>query len=151
MTHFYLAVIIGTVLSLLLEEIAGISCGGIVVPGYLAMVCDDIPTILIVFIISLICYLVVNFGLSKVMILYGKRKFAVTILIALILNIILKLIFPVLTAVPFEAITFRGIGAITPALLANTYGRQGIRYTIPACIVVTGVTFGLVTLICAFI
>lgn len=150
-TQFYLAIIIGTVLSLLLEEIAGISCGGIIVPGYLAMVCDDIPTILITVFISFACYFIVNFGLSKVMILYGKRKFAITIVIALILNIILKILFPLFNALPFETITFRGIGAVTPALLANTYSRQAFRYTIPACIVVTGVTWGLVTLICTVI
>ena len=150
-TQFYLAIIIGTVLSLLLEEIAGISCGGIIVPGYLAMVCDDIPTLLIILFISFVCYLVVNFGLSKVMILYGKRKFAVTLVIALVLNIILKIAFPFINVVPFEAITFRGVGAITPALLANTYARQGIRYTLPACAVVTAVTFGIVTLICTLI
>lgn len=150
-TQFYLAIIIGTVLSLLLEEIAGISCGGIIVPGYLAMVCDNIPTLLIAVLISFVCYLIVNFGLAKVMILYGKRKFAVTLIIALVLNVILKIAFPYFNAVPFDALTFRGVGAITPALLANTYSRQGIRYTLPACAVVTAVTFGIVTLICSFI
>ena len=60
-THFYLAIIIGAVLSLLTEEFVGISCGGIIVPGYMAMVFDDITTILLALLISLITYFIVNY------------------------------------------------------------------------------------------
>ena len=146
-TQLYLAIIIGTVLSLLIEEFFGISAGGIIVPGYLALVCDDLPTIILIFAISLITYYLVNFQISKVMILFGKRKFTITILIALILKLVIELAFPALSFVPFSSIAFRGFGAITPALLASSYSKQGIRYTIPACLVVTAVTFGLVQLI----
>ena len=45
-TNFYLAIIIGTLISLLVDELFGIQCGGLIVPGYLAMVIDDIPCIL---------------------------------------------------------------------------------------------------------
>jgi len=48
-TNFYLAIIIGTLISLLVDELFGIQCGGLIVPGYLAMVIDDIPCILLVF------------------------------------------------------------------------------------------------------
>ena len=51
-TNFYLAIIIGTLISLLVDELFGIQCGGLIVPGYLAMVIDDIPCILLVFAIS---------------------------------------------------------------------------------------------------
>lgn len=139
-THFYLAIIIGAVLSLLTEEFVGISCGGIIVPGYMAMVFDDITTILLALLISLITYFIVNYGLSKIMILFGKRKFAVTLLVALLLNMFFTLAYPALAILPFATLTFRGVGAITPALLANTYSRQGIIYTVPACVIVTAMT-----------
>ena len=42
-TNFYLAIIIGTLISLLVDELFGIQCGGLIVPGYLAMVIDDNP------------------------------------------------------------------------------------------------------------
>ena len=77
-TNFYLAIIIGTLISLLVDELFGIQCGGLIVPGYLAMVIDDIPCILLVFAISFIVYVIVNYVLPKFMILFGKRKFAVT-------------------------------------------------------------------------
>ena len=146
-THFYLALIIGTVLSLLMEEFFGITAGGLIVPGYLAMVCDDLPTVMYIFALSFAAYFIVNYGLSRVMILFGKRKFNITILVVLVLKLTLEIVFPFIPAEPFSAIAFRGIGAITPALLANTYSKQGIRYTIPACLIATAITFGLIQLI----
>ena len=143
LTHFYLAIVIGTVLSLIVDEVFGIQCGGYIVPGYLAMVCDDIACVLIVFALSLITYLIINYVLPKFMILFGKRKFAVSLIVSIILKLATEMLFPM---IPFASVTFRGVGAITPSLLANSYSRQGIIYTIPATLIVTYITFGLVNL-----
>ena len=138
-TNFYLAIIIGTLISLLVDELFGL-----IVPGYLAMVIDDIPCILLVFAISFIVYVIVNYVLPKFMILFGKRKFAVTLLLGIFLKLVVELLFPVF---PFATVAFRGVGAITPSLLANTYSRQSILYTIPATLAATLVTYGVVTLL----
>lgn len=115
-TNFYLAIIIGTLISLLVDELFGIQCGGLIVPGYLAMVIDDIPCILLVFAISFIVYVIVNYVLPKFMILFGKRKFAVTLLLGIFLKLVVELLFPFF---PFATVAFRGVGAITPSLLAK--------------------------------
>ena len=148
LTHFYLAIVIGTVLSLIVDEVFGIQCGGYIVPGYLAMVCDDIACVLIVFALSLITYLIINYVLPKFMILFGKRKFAVSLIVSIILTLATEMLFPM---IPFASVTFRGVGAITPSLLANSYSRQGIIYTIPATLIVTYITFGLVNLLSIYI
>ena len=148
LTHFYLAIVIGTVLSLIVDEVFGIQCGGYIVPGYLAMVCDDIACVLIVFVLSLITYLIINYVLPKFMILFGKRKFAVSLIVSIILKLATEMLFPM---IPFASVTFRGVGAITPSLLANSYSRQGIIYTIPATLIVTYITFGLVNLLSIYI
>ena len=148
LTHFYLAIVIGTVLSLIVDEVFGIQCGGYIVPGYLAMVCDDIACVLIVFALSLITYLIINYVLPKFMILFGKRKFAVSLIVSIILKLATEMLFPM---IPFASVTFRGVGAITPSLLANSYSRQGIIYTIPATLIVTCITFGLVNLLSIYI
>ena len=148
LTHFYLAIVIGTVLSLIVDEVFGIQCGGYIVPGYLAMVCDDIACVLIVFALSLIPYLIINYVLPKFMILFGKRKFAVSLIVSIILKLATEMLFPM---IPFASVTFRGVGAITPSLLANSYSRQGIIYTIPATLIVTYITFGLVNLLSIYI
>ena len=148
LTHFYLAIVIGTVLSLIVDEVFGIQCGGYIVPGYLAMVCDDIACVLIVFALSLITYLIINYVLPKFMILFGKRKFAVSLIVSIILKLAAEMLFPM---IPFASVTFRGVGAITPSLLANSYSRQGIIYTILATLIVTYITFGLVNLLSIYI
>ena len=148
LTHFYLAIVIGTVLSLIVDEVFGIQCGGYIVPGYFAMVCDDMACVLIVFALSLITYLIINYVLPKFMILFGKRKFAVSLIVSIILKLATEMLFPM---IPFASVTFRGVGAITPSLLANSYSRQGIIYTIPATLIVTYITFGLVNLLSIYI
>ena len=82
------------------------------------------------------------------MILFGKRKFAVSLIVSIILKLATEMLFPM---IPFASVTFRGVGAITPSLLANSYSRQGIIYTIPATLIVTYITFGLVNLLSIYI
>lgn len=148
LTHFYLAIIIGTVLSIIIDEFIGIQCGGYIVPGYLAMVCDDLACVFLVFSISIVVYLIVNYVLPKFVILFGKRKFAATLIIGIIIKLTVELFYP---ALPFASVSFRGVGAITPSLLANTYSKQGIIYTIPATLIATFITYWLVNLISIFI
>lgn len=143
-TYFYLALVIGLVISLLIEEYLGINAGGMIVPGYLAMVCDDIPQLLLIFAVSFVIYLIVNFVLPHFVILFGKRKFCATLIVGVIIKLILEMFFPML---PFATIAFRGIGVITPSLIANSYAKQGIRYTVPAVLGASYLTFGILTLI----
>ena len=143
-TYFYLALVIGLVISLLIEEYFGISAGGMIVPGYLAMICDDIPQLLLIFAVSFVIYLIVNFILPHFVILFGKRKFCATLIVGIVIKLILEMFFPML---PFATIAFRGIGVITPALIANSYAKQGIRFTVPAVLVASYATFGILTLI----
>lgn len=143
-TNFYLAIIIGTLISLLVDELFGIQCGGLIVPGLSCNGNRRYSRILLVFAISFIVYVIVNYVLPKFMILFGKRKFAVTLLLGIFLKLVVELLFPVF---PFATVAFRGVGATTPSLLANTYSRQSILYTIPATLAATLVTYGLVTLL----
>ena len=115
-----------------------------IVPGYLAMVCDDLKIMLIIFIISFITYLIVEFVLPRFVILFGKRKFVATLVIGLVIKLVVELFFPLL---PFASVAFRGIGVITPGLIANSYTKQGIKYTLPAVLFAAYLTFGIVTLI----
>lgn len=144
LTHFYLALVIGICLSLLCEEIFGINSGGSICPGFFAMVCDDIPTICLILTITLLDYLVVQYVLPKFMILYGKRRFTVVLILSVVFKLLFEQLFPLL---PFATVSFRGIGVMSTGILANNCIRQGFRYTIPACIVVTALTYGLVQLI----
>lgn len=143
-TYFYVSLIIGMAISLLIAEIFGINPGGMIVPGYLALICDDIPQMILVFAVSVAVYLIVNFILPKFIILFGRRKFVATLIVGVIIKLLLELAFPVL---PFSVFEFRGLGVVTPSLIANSYTKQGFRYTVPAVLIATYLTFGIVTLI----
>lgn len=143
-TYFYVALIIGMAVSLIMAERFGINPGGMIVPGYLAMICDDIGQMLLVFAVSAAVYLIVNHVLSKFVILFGRRKFVAAMIVGVIIKLILEQLFPL---VPFATIEFRGIGVITPSLIANCCFKQGFRYTIPAVLVASYLTFAIITLL----
>ena len=151
LSQLYLAIIIGTVLSLLVEELFGVNCGGLVTPGYLALILDDPATIALIAAISLLTYLIVNYGLARIMILFGRRRYTMMILVALILKLAVELLFPYIPYMPMASVEFRGFGAVTPALLANSYSTQGIKWTIPCCAAVTVATYWILQLINMFV
>lgn len=143
-TYFYMALIIGMAISLLMAEFFGVNPGGMIVPGYLALICDDIAQVLVVFAVSVLVYLIINHVLPKFIILFGRRKFVMTLIVGVIIKLILEQLFPL---IPFAALEFRGIGVITPSLIANCCAKQGFRYTVPATLIATYLTFGVVTLL----
>ncbi|PNB52741.1 poly-gamma-glutamate biosynthesis protein PgsC, partial [Pseudomonas sp. GW456-E7] len=97
-----------------------------VVPGYLGLVFNQPVFILLVLLVSLLTYVIVKYGLSKFMILYGRRKFAAMLITGIVLKIAFDFLYPI---VPFEIAEFRGIGIIVPGLIANTIQKQGLTIT----------------------
>lgn len=140
-SEFYIALLVGLLLSLAVEEFFGISSGGVIVAGYLSMVCDDWLSLLVVLLISLLTYLIVEFILPRFILLFGKRKFVACILVALVFKLLADFFVP---ALPFATLAFRGLGVITPGLIAHTTIKQGVHITIPAVLVVTYLTFFIV-------
>ncbi|MBR3382960.1 MAG: poly-gamma-glutamate biosynthesis protein PgsC [Clostridia bacterium] len=144
LSYVYTTIILGIVVSLIFTEITGVSAGGIVVPAYLALTVNQPSVLISTLAIGLIAYVIVEFGLTRIMMLYGKRKFAAFVLVALILRILLNLalggIFDSL-----DALT--SVGVVTAALLASTIAKQGVGYTLLGTGVVTCIVYGAVELI----
>src|SRR5690625_3842683 len=126
-SDLYIALVLGVILSLLFAEKTGIVPAGMVVPGYLALVFDQPIFVAVIFFISLLTYVIVTFGLSRITLLYGRRKFAAMLATGIVLKLILDYTYPIL---PFEILEFRGIGVIVPGLIANTIQKQGAIITI---------------------
>ncbi len=144
LSYVYTTIILGIAVSLIFTEITGISAGGIVVPAYLALTVNQPSVLISTLAIGLIAYVVVEFGLSRLVMLYGKRKFAAFVFVALILRIALNLalggIFDSL-----DALT--SVGVVTAALIASTISKQGVGYTLLGTGVVTLIVYGAVELI----
>lgn len=94
-SDLYISLILGVLLSLIFAEKTGIVPAGLVVPGYLALVFNQPVFILVVLSVSLLTYVIVRFGLSKFMILYGRRKFAAMLITGIALKLIFDFFYPV--------------------------------------------------------
>lgn len=122
-----LAIGLGLVVSLLLSEVFGLASAGLVVPGYLALYLDQPARLAATISVALVTWAAVRFGLAQLVVLYGRRRFAVTVLTGYLLNAALEQLVLALPAAPFE---LRAIGYIVPGLIANTALTQGPLVTV---------------------
>lgn len=134
---------LGIFLGFIFFEISGLTAGGIIVPGYLALYVQDPGRIAVTILISLVIFGIVTM-FSRFFILYGRRRFFLMILTGFIIRYGLDLL-PVY--LPESGIELRAIGYIIPGLMANEFYRQGIVKTILSIIVVVTLVFLLLTII----
>lgn len=100
----------GLALNVIFTELFGLPSGGLVVPGYLALFLNQPWRIFATFAAALITWAIVRFGLSRIVILYGRRRFAITVLCGFIVSLALP-----------QASQFFGNAAIpSPAAAAAT-------------------------------
>jgi len=127
------AVGLGMFLSLILTETVGLAAGGIVVPGYIALVLHDPIQIIITILAGIVTFMIVHV-LSRYMIIYGRRLLIVSILIGYMVAYITR-IAPMIT-VDTLAINIETIGFVIPGLIAYWMARQGIIPTVSAMLIV---------------
>lgn len=137
-SELYFSLFVGVILSLIFAERFGITPAGMVVPGYLALVFDQPLMLLSVLLISCLTYFIVNNGISKLTILYGRRKFSAMILTGMVLKFLFDLIYPI---APFETLEITGVGVIIPGIIANTIQKQGVVITLSTTLLLTMMTY----------
>lgn len=137
-SELYFSLFVGVVLSLIFAEKFGINPAGLVVPGYLALIFDQPIMLLSVLIISCLTYFIVSNGISKWVILYGRRKFAAMILTGMVIKFIFGLLYPL---TPFEMVEVSGIGVVIPGIIANTIQKQGVVITLSTTMLLTCITY----------
>ena len=128
----YQAIGIGIAIGFLFYELVGLSPGGIVVPGYIALFINQPLRIMVTVAIAILTYYIVSF-LSNYLILYGKRRFLSMILISFLVKWIVE---SFIFQFPVTNIEIQSIGYIIPGLLANEMKRQGIIPTLLAMSIV---------------
>ncbi len=117
---------IGLVFALFCYLVTNLSPGGMITPGWLALVLISDPGFaLLILGVALVTY-VVSRGLQKVVILYGKRLFATVVLVGVFLQVT---IFLFETAV-IRSADYTTLGFIIPGLLAYQLIRQPIVATL---------------------
>jgi len=138
--------LIGLVVAVLYVEIMDIYPGGIIVPGYVALYLDQplrvVATILIAF-LSLYTYKII----SRFLILFGKRRFVMLILLGGLWSQLWFILLPHFFSVPLE---LKAIGWLIPGLLANNLEKQKIIPTLASMFTVAIITYFLVRVLLYF-
>lgn len=117
-----LALGLGIVINLLCTELFGLMSGGLVVPGYLALHLSQPARVLATLAVGGLTFASVRYGLMRAVILYGRRRFGVTILTGFVWH---GLYLAALGNVPGVAADLRVVGYIVPGLMANAALTQG--------------------------
>lgn len=118
---------LGIVLSLIFTEFTDLSPGGIIVPAYFAMYSYDLKRLLGTVILALLCVAVLRL-LSKVMILYGRRRYAVYLMTGVLLKYAAGLL---------GGGALISIGSLIPGILGRDMERQKILPTLLSLALVT--------------
>lgn len=122
--------LLGIFLSLLFTELTDLSPGGIIVPAYFAMYAYDWKRLLGTVILSLLCMVVVHF-MSKYMILYGRRRYAVYVMTGVLLKFLIG---------SMGAGAAFSIGSLIPGILGRDMEKQGVPKTLVGLGIVTLLT-----------
>ncbi len=114
-------------LSLFYYEFVGIAPSGLIVPGYIALNAAQPEKILFTFLIALMTYALVRL-LSRFLIIYGKRQFALCVGVAILLNLLIG-------QVLFQN-EWSVIGRMIAGIMANAWIRDGLMKSALSLIVV---------------
>lgn len=145
-----LAIMLGIITSMLIYNRYGVTAGGVVVPGYLALFVLSPTHIAATFFIALLTFWVVQGYLRPRLMLWGRRLFENEILVALSFQILwIGLLFLLTPFIPQVAFLY-GIGFLIPGIIAHDMGRQGVRTTIGTASISMLIVFGLIVIIGAF-
>ena len=125
------------VLSLFLTETLGVTAGGIIVPGYIAMNLESPERLVITFGVSILTFLIIKL-LSKFIMVYGKRRLVLALLIGFLLGYLSRS--ENMITAGLGTADFIVIGNIIPGLIANWMDRQGILRTISTVLITAGIT-----------
>ena len=128
---------LGMVLSLFLTETLGVTAGGIIVPGYIAMNLESPDRLIITFGISILTFLIIKL-LSKFIMVYGKRRLVLALLIGFLLGYLSRS--ENMITAGLGTTDFIVIGNIIPGLIANWMDRQGVLRTISTVLITAGIT-----------
>ena len=100
--------------------------GGLVSAGYLSLYLEEPLRVVMTIALSLVVFLLMIL-IKKYAIIFGRRRFALTMLLSIILSSLLEILLSYKLSFPID---LRIIGYIIPGLIANDMQKQGIIRTL---------------------
>jgi poly-gamma-glutamate biosynthesis protein PgsC/CapC len=135
--------LIGLIMALLWAEITDVSPGGIIVPGYIALYLDRPLRVAATLAVALLTLAIYKF-LARRLILFGRRRFVLTVLVGAVLSQAWLLVLPRFFDAPVE---LRVIGWVVPGILASSLVRQKALPTLASLAAAATLTFAVVRLV----
>ena len=129
----YSTVALSVIFSFLTMELTGTLTGGMISAGYLAYWIGEPLRILSTLLMSILIALILRLS-RHFLILYGRRRFMLSILLSIFSVFIVEKSYFFLSSLSFD---LRIIGYIIPGLIASDMEKQGIVRTIAALSAVT--------------
>jgi gamma-polyglutamate biosynthesis protein CapC len=127
------SIAVGLVLGFFFYEWVGLSAGGLVVPGYIALYWDRPLMIAVTLALSLATFALVRL-LARVTILYGRRRFVLMVIVGFFFRWLFE-VFVMRTGL--IAIEIDTIGYIIPGLIANEMERQRVLPTMFSLLIIS--------------
>ncbi|HET7497576.1 MAG TPA: poly-gamma-glutamate biosynthesis protein PgsC [Candidatus Omnitrophota bacterium] len=126
------AIGLGLAISLLFSETLGLAAGGMVVPGYVALLVHEPLRLVGTILVSLVTLGTLKL-IAQYTLIYGRRRIVAAVLLGFIFGAISRdlLVFNV----GGTHVELQTIGFVIPGLIANWMDRQGIVQTL--CVMVT--------------
>ena len=123
------AIGISIILGFLFSEFLGIATGGLVSAGYMAFFMASPARIISTLVLSMVIYFL-TILLQKFIIIDGRRRFMVVVLLSLIGTWLVEQVF--FKYLGFIGQDVRMVGFIIPGLIANDMFKQGVVKTLAA-------------------
>lgn len=125
----------GVLISLVLSEIFNLTPAGLVTPALMSMSFHAPLEMLYTVFVALLTFAALK-GLERIVLLYGRRRFGVAILLSFLIDAALTGlgIFPVRTML---------IGVLTPGIMSASFIQQGVIKSL----LVLGIAMGLLSLV----
>lgn len=124
------AVALSIILGFASQEFLGAS-GGLVSAGYLAFYFEQPLRIISTLLLSILTVGIVKL-LKTQMIIYGRRRFMITVLVSMLLSYVIEKSFFYAQNINQD---IRVVGYIIPGLIANDMEKQGILRTLPIIVI----------------
>lgn len=121
--------VVGVIVSMLFYERLQLTTGGAIVPAYLALGIQAPLTVGATVLAGFGTHLVVERGIGRKRILYGRRKFEIEVLVGLSVVGSVFLARSLLTDLTTMSIVISTIGFLVPGIIAHDMGRQGPKKT----------------------
>lgn len=124
-------VVAGVAISLIFAELTGLSPAGLIVPGYIALSMQTPHRVVYTLAVAVAAWGCARL-LSRWMILYGRRRFAVLVLMAFAIDTAVSS----LGLLPYDPGL---IGVLVPGIMAQEMEKQGLVKSLLSLAVVVGI------------